>query len=169
MKIAVAATHGAGKTTFVEALAKAIINGTTIHDIVREEVIPKGVAINENTPSDLQLWLATQQWFLELTTKEPWVADKCLFDYLIYGRIVIKDEEIMDMVEKFVNRNAKYDFVFYIPVEFPMEEDGFRSKELQLVVDAAYKEYLEKHGIKYITITGTVEERVKQALSYIRQ
>jgi len=166
MKIAITATHGTGKTEFAKALARAI-NGTYIHDIVREEVIPKGVAINENTPSDLQLWLAVQQWFLETTTKEPWVADKCLFDYLVYGRIVIKDEEIMEMVEKFVERNANYDFVFHLPVEFPMEEDGFRSKELQPIVDAAYKEYLDRKGIKYITLTGSVEERVEQALNHI--
>ena len=168
MRIAITATHGAGKTEFAKALAKAI-NGTYIYDIVREELIPKGVAINEKTPADMQLWLAAQQWFLETTKKEPWVADKCLYDYLVYGRILIKDEEIMEMVERFVERNANYDFVFYLPVEFPMEEDGFRSKELQSVVDIAYKAYLDKKGIKYITLTGSIEERVKQALSYIRK
>ncbi len=168
MKIAITATHGAGKTEFAKALAKAI-NGNYIHDIVREEVIPKGVAINENTPADLQLWLAAQQWFLETTTKEPWVADKCLYDYLVYGKIVIKDEEIMAMVEKFIERNANYDFVFYLPVEFPMEEDGFRSKDLQPVVDATYKEFLDEKNIKYITLTGSVNERVEQALKHIRK
>lgn len=167
MKIAVAATHGAGKTTFVKALAEAI-SGNYIHDIVRDELIPSGVAINEKTPSDMQLWLAAQQWFLETTTEQPWVADKCLYDYLIYGQIFIKDAEIMAMVEKFVERNADYDFVFYLPIEFPMEEDGYRSKKLQPVVDKAYKEYLERKGIKYITLTGSVEERVKQALTHIK-
>jgi len=168
MRIAITATHGAGKTEFAKALAKAI-NGTYIHDIVREEAIPKGFKFNEDTPPEVQLWLTMRQWELETLTSEPWVADKCLFDYLVYGNVLIKDEEIMRMIERVVENSTRYDFVFYFPAEFPMEEDGFRSKALQPIVDVEYKKYLEGRGIKYIPLTGTVEERVNQALGHIRK
>ncbi len=168
MRIAIAATHGAGKTEFAKALAKAI-NGNYIHDIVREEAIPKGFKFNEDTPPETQLWLTMRQWELEKLTPEPWIADKCLFDYLVYGEIILREEEFKKIIRRVVESNAHYDFVFYFPAEFPMEEDGFRSKELQPIVDKYYKEYLEKRGIKYITLTGSVEERVNQALSYIKK
>jgi cytidylate kinase len=53
MKIAIAGSHGVGKTTFAKALAKKL-NFSYIHDIVREEAIPKGFVINENTPAEVQ-------------------------------------------------------------------------------------------------------------------
>ncbi len=177
MRIAIAATHGAGKTKFAQGLAKAI-GGNYIHDIVREEAIPKGFKFNKNTPPEVQLWLTMRQWELEMLTPEPWVADKCLLDYLVYGDILIKDQEIMKMVKRIVESSARYNLVFYFPIEFEMEEDGFRSKELQPVIDAAYKEYLEKRGIKYITLPSFIKEssskeeaikkRINLALNYIK-
>ena len=48
MKIAIAGSHGTGKSTFAKALAKKL-NGNYIPDIVREEAAPKHFTINENT------------------------------------------------------------------------------------------------------------------------
>ena len=137
MKIAIAATHGTGKTKFAKALAKEL-NGNYIHDIVRDVAIPLGFEFNEKTPPEVQLWMTMEQWKLEQTTTEPWVADKCLLDYLIYGEIILKDEGIKKMIRRVVEAYAHYDFVFYIPIEFTMEEDGLRSKELQPIVDKYY-------------------------------
>ena len=169
MKIIVAGAHGVGKTTFAKALAERLkIN--YIHDIVREEVLKKGFVINENTPPEVQLWMACRQWELEKTTSEAWIADKCLLDYLVYGEIVLKDEEIRKTIRKMVERNAKYDFAFYLPIEFPMELDGARSDnlEFQKDVDRRYKKCLDDFGVKYITLSGSVEERVNKALKNLK-
>jgi len=173
MKIVVAATHSTGKTTFCKKIAKRK-GYNYIHDIVREEAVKKGFAINENTPPEVQDWLITRQWELEKTTPEPWIADKCLFDYLVYGDLVLKDEGIdklmKEIIRYFVDKNAKYDIVFYMPPEIPLEEDGVRSidPEFQRKVDAHYREVLDERGIKYITITGSVKERVKKALEHLK-
>lgn len=75
-----------------------------------------------------------------------------------------------EIIRYFVDRNAKYDIVFYIPPEIPLEEDGVRSldPEFQRKVDEHYREVLEERGIKYITITGSVEERVRKALEHLK-
>lgn len=168
MKITVIGSHGTGKSTLAKALAKEL-NCNYIHDIVIEEVLKKNFLINENTPPELQLWMVMRQWELEKTTPEDWVADKCLFDYLVYGDIVLKDEEIKKIIKKVVEANASYDFIFYLPLEFPMEENGIRSKELQPVVDNCYREYLDKQGVEHKILSGSAEERLNQALSYIRK
>lgn len=82
MRIAVAATHSTGKTTFCKAIAEKK-GYNYIYDIVREEAVEKGFEINENTPPEVQNWLVTRQWELERNTPEPWIADKRLFDYLV--------------------------------------------------------------------------------------
>lgn len=169
MRIIIAGSHGVGKTTFAKALANKL-GFNYIHDIVREEALPMGFVINENTPPEVQLWLVCRQWELEKTTPEGWVADKSLFDYLVYGEIILKNDDIRKVIRDIVARNARYDFVFYLPIEFPMELDGKRSEnlEFQKEVDRRYKEALGSFGVKYIPLTGSVEERVNQAIEHLK-
>lgn len=169
MKIAIAGAHGVGKTTFAKALAKRL-GFNYIHDIVREEANPKGFVINENTPPEVQLWLISRQWELEKNTPETWVADKSLFDYFVYGEIVLKDKAIKKVIRGVVERNSNYDFVFYLPIEFPLELDGVRSNDLefQKEVDNRYKRYLEELKINYISLSGLIEERIEQAIKHLK-
>ncbi len=169
MKIAIAGAHGVGKSSFAKELAKRM-NLNYIPDIVREEAVPKGFVINENTPSEVQLWLVFRQWELEQITPESWVADKSLLDYLVYGKIVLKEKDVEELIEKIIKRNIGYDQVFYLPIEFPMESDGIRSdnEDFRKEVDCLYKETLKELGIKHIPLSGSVEQRIVQALEYLK-
>lgn len=169
MKIAIAGSHGVGKTTFAKTLAKKR-GFNYIHDIVREEAFKKGFVINENTPPEVQLWLVCRQWELENTTPESWIADKSLFDFLVYGEIVLKDENVKKVIRDFVKHNARYDLVFYLPIEFSMETDGIRSQdeEFRKKVDSNYRKLLKELGVKYIILSGSVKERVDKALEYFK-
>ena len=59
----------------------------------------------------------------------------------------------------------------YIPIEFPIEEDGVRDADPtnQEKMDFLIKNLLDTSGVKYITVTGTVEERVKQIEDALNQ
>ncbi|PIU42974.1 MAG: hypothetical protein CO034_00565 [Parcubacteria group bacterium CG_4_9_14_0_2_um_filter_35_11] len=168
MKIAIVGSHSVGKTTLAKHLAQRL-NCNYIPDIVREEAVKKGFTINENTPPEVQLWLVARQWELETVTPESWVADKSLFDYVVYGDLVLKDEDVKKVIRKIVQRVVRYDFVFYLPIEFPMEEDGIRSidPEFQKEIDRRFRKCLDEFNIKYIVLSGSIEERVKQALDHI--
>jgi hypothetical protein len=54
--------------------------------------------------------------------------------------------------------------VVYVPIEFELAEDGLRSADPgeQAAIDFMIKNILDTAGIEYITVTGTVEERVAQ-------
>lgn len=170
MKITIMGSHSTGKTTLAKALAKKL-NFRYIHDVVREEAVKKGFTINENTPPEVQLWLLLRQWELETTTPEGWVADKSQFDYLVYGDLILKDEIAKKTMRWFVQRNARYDFVFYLPIEFPMENDGIRSVDpaFRENIDRLFRNCLDEFGIKYIVLSGSIEERIKQALNHIKK
>jgi len=161
-------SHAVGKTTLAKVLAQRL-NFNYIPDIVREEAVKKGFIINENTPPEVQLWLVARQWELETITPESWIADKSLFDYLVYGDLVLKDENVKRVIREVVRRSAHYDFVFYLPIEFPLEEDGVRSvdPEFRAEIDRRFRKCLTEFNVKYVVLSGSIEERIKQALGHL--
>ena len=60
-------------------------------------------------------------------------------------------------------RHIHYDHLFFLPVEFVLEEDGVRySSELQTLHEDETKLVLDYYHIPYHTLTGTVQDRVDQ-------
>jgi len=172
MKIVIAGAHGVGKTTFAKSLAKKL-KFHYLPDIVREEAVPKGFIINENTPPEVQLWLISRQWELETLTPKGWVADKCLFDYLVYGKIALGDKfkNFQKTIKQVVRRNTCYDVVFYLPIEFPMTLDGIRSEneKFRKQIDSYYKKTLKQLGVEYTILSGSPKQRITQALKYLKK
>ena len=69
--------------------------------------------------------------------------------------------EQLEDVEDFTLSNPKT-LVFYFPIEFPVVDDGFRSKdeEFRKKIDENIKNILNYRHIPYIEVRGTVEERL---------
>lgn len=169
MKIAVVGAHGTGKTTICREVAQRLYYNY-IPDIVAEAFRLK-FTINEETPPESQFWILSKQLELERNTPESWIMEKSLWDNVIYGSFSIKDKEVLSVIQKIVDANAKYDLVFYLPIEFPIPDDGLRSLnvDFQQFVDKQLVDYLEKHKIKYHTLTGDVSARVKRAVEIIKK
>jgi len=169
MKIAVVGAHGTGKTTVCREIAQKL-KYNYIPDVVAE-AFRLNFTINEETPPESQFWILSKQIELERNTPAPWIMEKSLWDNVIYGSFSIKDKEVLSVIEKIVEANAKYDIVFYLPIEFPIPDDGLRSLnvEFQKFVDGKMLEYLKSHGIKYHTLTGDNDKRVNSAVKIIRK
>jgi nicotinamide riboside kinase len=170
MRIAITGSHCVGKTTLTKVLVKKL-KYNYIPDIVREEAVKKKFPINENSNSEVQIWFFARQWELETITPENWVSDKSLFDYLAYAELVLRDENLKKVIREFVQRNARYDFIFYLPIEFPIKEDGIRSinSKYREEIDSCLKQCLVKSNMKYVTVSGSIQERVKQVLKHIKK
>ncbi|MDD2565487.1 MAG: ATP-binding protein [Candidatus Gracilibacteria bacterium] len=160
MKIAIVGAHGVGKTTLSTILAEEL-GLAVIKDIV-PEAYHLGFTINEETPIETQIWLTAKQIELERNIVN-FVADKCLIDYYIYGDVLLDDTDVKKVLKKLIDRNASYDYILYIPIEFPLVDDGLRSMnpDFQRLIDARYHEYLEDSGLEYHIIKGSIEDRLK--------
>lgn len=167
MKIAIVGSHGVGKTTLSSKLSQ-IINLPIIPDIV-VEAYNKGFTINEETPLETQFWLFAKQLELERNFNDKWIADKCLIDYSIYADILLKDQRAKELLSEMIMKNICYDHIFYLPIEFPIEDDGIRSTDpkFQRAIDERYRQILTERQIPYHILNGSVEARVKQALNII--
>lgn len=168
MKIVIVGAHGVGKTTLSNRLAKEL-NLPTIHDVVIE-AFEKGFEINENTPPETQFWLFARQLEEERLTK-GFVADKCLMDYTVYADIIFDDDRLKSLLAEMIKKNIGYDYVFYLPIEFPIEDNKIRSldPEFQKRVDQKYLKLLNDWEIDYTTISGSIEERLSNVLDKINK
>lgn len=167
MRIAIIGSHGVGKTTLSTKLS-AHFGFSRIPDIVREAHEKKFV-INEETSPESQFWILSKMIELERNTPESWIADKTLFDNIIYGNVILKDQKVKDVISDIVIKEARYDAMFYLPIEFAIADDGLRSlnSEFQAQIDRSYVEFLDQNNFQYHIVRGTVEERFQQTLQII--
>ncbi len=166
MRIAICGAHGVGKTTISRILA----------DEFNLEVLPdvaviayqKWFIINEETPIETQIWMTAKQLEYEKFT-EKFVADKCIFDYHVYAVALGMHDHVNSITKMIALKNQSYNHVFYIHPEFPIEDDGVRSTniEFQKSVDDYYKQFLIENDIPFTILTWSIEERKQLAISKI--
>lgn len=168
MKIAIVGAHGVGKSTLALELSN-ILKYPILPDTAREAFL-KGFAVNENTPPENQLWILCKQIEYERELKDNYIADKTLFDNIVYSRQIFDDSHLLIVIEKIVKKIASYDLFIYLPIEIPLVDDG-RSMDpvFQQKIDEEYIKLLTDLNIKYHEIRGSVEERVNKALEIIKK
>lgn len=169
MKIIFTGAQGTGKTTILNHYKDQGYN--TITEVVRK-LSKEGVKINEM--GDLK---GQQRIFNEynklLNKEESYISDRGLTDVTAYtaylGRkndnVKLLIETIYQLVDISVFYKNNPDIITcYFPIEFPITDDGVRSMDEEFLteIDKNIKNSLEGLGIQYHTITGTVEERIKQ-------
>ena len=107
----------------------------------------------------------------ELSSKKNYISDRSLScvaaytaDKCLQGEIKksVADKQYIDFV-KFMNSNPDV-LLVYVPVEFDLVDDGVRPMDIlqQAKIDFLIKNLLDTSEVKYIKVTGSVEERVKQ-------
>jgi len=169
MKIAVIGAHGTGKTTLSKGIAD-LFKFNHIPDVVAD-AFKLNFPINEDTPPETQFWIISKQIELERNTLSSWVMEKSLWDNIIYGEFSIKDKSVLKILRNIAEKNAKYDIVFYCPIEFPIPDDGLRSLnvEFQKTIDKEFRKYLKKQGIVFHELKGNEQQRLKEAQSLIKK
>lgn len=167
MKIAIIWAHWVWKTTISKLLWNRL-NIEIIPDIV-PEAYKLGFIINEDTPIETQIWLTAKQIEMERNLSD-FIADKCLMDYYIYWDVLLEDEDVKKVIKKLIDRNAKYDHIFYIPIEFPIEDDWLRSLNIdfQRAIDKRYVKFLEESWLMYHEIKWSIEERISKIYDILK-
>jgi GTPase SAR1 family protein len=186
MRIVFTGSHGVGKTSILKVLKEKLPD----YDIQLESLTRKAVGdsskLNLTTPEESEKLIAKvyMDYFLNNQNKN-FVASRHMVDvfaYSIYLRKVNKNIsditliDIDDKIQKIIHKKI-FDVVCYIPIEFDLTEEetkkvfreGQNNKNYREDIDTIIKFYLWSYGIKYITITGSVEDRVKQVLEIVNK
>jgi predicted ATPase len=158
--------QGTGKTTLMNILKT---------DNIKSLSIARKAAIKNNgLPSDKQREQYQKDLFstaIEMLSDTNYISDRgltCITAYTCLGVLngsISRDlaYEQYETLKKFHYDNPDI-LVVYTPIEFDIIPDGVRStdKEHQANVDFMIKSILDNAGINYITVSGSVDERISQ-------
>ncbi len=160
MKITFTGRHGTGKSTLVDIL-KGLpeLNGYKVYDGI-------GRAVHTGPKKNRSLKRKQRYFNWYYAWHHYWsknfIASRSIYDTFGYSRLMV-EPQFNHRLFTWAIKHIHYDYLFYLPVEFSLEEDGVRyGSELQEMHDKETKLILDYHHIPYHEITGTVDERLGQ-------
>lgn len=166
-RIILTGAQGTGKTTILNHFKEQGMNCIT--EVVRK-LAKEGVKINEMGDEEGQRKIFDTYKDL-LSQKESYISDRGLTDVMAYT-VYLNDSgknlfhlSLDQMVDYLMFNKNNPDIIYcYFPIEFPVVDDGVRSidEKFRSDVDENIKNILDNTNTPYHTITGTVEERIKQ-------
>lgn len=175
MRIAITGTHGVGKSSLGRKAVKCWndLFSTELIQGVARSIILEGFPLNMDAVDESYIQYIVKQIKAERMSKKNdiVISDRTLLDPLAYalvneeiGKSTVKQSTIELLKELWYIEQQMYAFYVYVPIEFPMEEDGIRlnNEEYRVAVDRKIQSLLNSNGIDYITVTGTVDDRFLQ-------
>lgn len=167
MKICFSGVHGTGKTTLLNELKKneKLKDYIFVEEITRS-LIKDGFIINEKGDEKSQFMLSMKHW--EVFNKyDNLIIDRGIFDVLCYTKYLFMHQrcsyQCLEFI-KYLTKQMKYDYIFYIKPEFNLVDDGVRSinVEFRNEVFKYFENYLMKLNLpNVIYLTGSIENRLK--------
>ena len=176
MKIAFVGSFSTGKTTLANLFAREW-DYPLLPEVARE-VVKLGFPLDQSATAETETLIFLKQWRAE-ESHDHFVADRSIYDVLAYADWVMEHQDggrkenhlwyesreiaLMDL-------RARYDHVFYLPVEFPIVLDGLRPDDtaFQADIDRRIVELLKVADVEFHTLNGSVEARQEQVRRAVR-
>ena len=170
MKVAFVGSFSTGKTTLANLFAKEW-DYPLLPEVARE-VVELGFPLDQNATAETETLIFLKQWRAEIS-HDHFVADRSVYDVLAYADWVMEHEResrkedhlwIEARQIALMDLRARYDHVFYLPIEFPIVLDGLRPDDtgFQADIDRRIRRLLDSADVAYDTLTGPVEARQEQ-------
>ncbi len=167
MKVAFVGSFSTGKTTLANLFAREW-DYPLLPEVARE-VVELGFPLDQNATAETETLIFLKQWRAELLHGQ-FVADRSIYDVLAYADWVMeharaprKEDHLWTEARLIAvgDLRARYDHVFYLPIEFPIVLDGLRPDDtgFQTDIDVRVRGLLESADVAYETLTGPVEAR----------
>lgn len=170
MKVAFVGSFSTGKTTLANLFAREW--DLPLLPEVARQVVELGFALDMSATAETETLIFLKQWRAE-SSHERFVADRSIYDVLAYAEWVMEHNDAARKENHLwyesreialFDLRARYDHVFYLPIEFPIVLDGLRPDDaaFQADIDRRIRHLLDSGDVSYITLTGPVEDRQEQ-------
>lgn len=167
MRIAITGAQSTGKSTLLRFLKQDDdLKGFEFIDELTRKIAAKGININEEGSNMSQIFTITIH--AENIVKDHFISDRCALDGLVYTKWLFDQGKVDKWILDYAIGVAKeviprYDYIFYLPAEIPIEDDGVRSADIKFRDDivALFESYTKELGVKLIELSGSVRDRAK--------
>ena len=168
MRIAITGAQSTGKSTLLKYLKKdEDLKGFEFIEELTRQIAAKGININEEGGNFTQIFTVTIH--AENIVKKHFISDRCALDGLVYTRWLYDNKKVDKWMLDYAEGVAKevlpkYDSIFYLPAEIPIEDDGVRSsnKKFRDEILKIFEECIEEFDINVIKLSGSVAQRAQQ-------
>tara|TARA_R110000744_G_scaffold19900_3_gene52295 strand:+ start:4266 stop:4772 length:507 start_codon:yes stop_codon:yes gene_type:complete len=162
-------SHGTGKSTLLEALKIAR------PDIYCSDGVGRPI---KDAGKQLGLTQHQEQFIINTLQKHKWRTDvvqsnfactRSIIDEWVYCTIFGMDDLAADRKDIFRDSDYSKARFFYIPIEFPLEEDGTRyaGDKIQQQCDELMVDWIDEFTLPVTRLTGSVENRLQTLLKHI--
>ena len=165
MKIGFCGTMSVGKTTLVNELAKLPeFKDYTFRTERSKYLMDMGIPLNTDSTLKGQLVFAAERASELLCDKI--ITDRTVIDVMAFSALSnsMSGNESFHLNSALGHLIDDYDYLFYVsPVGVKMEDNGVRETDLRYRdnINKKILEILDWREVKYTTIQGTTEERIK--------
>ena len=165
MKIGFCGTMSVGKTTLVNELAKLPeFKDYTSRTERSKYLMEMGIPLNTDSTLKGQLVFAAERASELLCDKI--ITDRTVVDVMAFNALSnsMSGNESFHLNSALGHLINDYDYLFYVsPVGVKMEDNGVRETDLRYRdnINKKILEILDWREVKYTTIQGTTEERIK--------
>lgn len=166
-------THSTGKSTLLQSVNKVLPEYYITDGFSRPIKIAKeDLGLNKFQEQTLINELTC--WAFENYIPQQVISTRSPIDGIIYTKYYTPDK-LEDSLEKLITTFDKFkdkiEGIFYIPIEFELEDDGvrFNNKEDQKNIDILIQEFIKENKLNVITVKGSIEERTKTVVETIRR
>ncbi len=178
MRIGITGGHGTGKTTLAEALAKQT-GLPLIEEQARVVAQTLGIETVKSLKDDPKLgskfqWECLNQQ-LRAEKRQSFISDRTTIDNAVYWlrhhAHRWPSEATNFYYQRALGNVRNYDLIIYVPPEIMPEDDGFRGtdRSQQLEIDTYIRAFLALTEADFITVSGTLEERIEKAVGAIKE
>lgn len=173
-KIAIAGSHGVGKTTLVSMLADSLEHQkVVINSQIARTLIKNGYPLGRAATAESYIQYIISQLRAEQIPREcdVFISDRTLLDPLAYAivnkeyaRSKVPDSMIDLLSAVWLTELQQYDLYVFVPIEFDMQSDGIRpeGKDYREKVSEQIRSLLDEYKVNYISVSGTPGERNAQ-------
>jgi nicotinamide riboside kinase len=170
VKIAFVGSFSTGKTTLANLFAREW-EYPLLPEVARQ-VVELGFPLDQSATAETETLIFLKQWRAEMS-HERFVADRSIYDVLAYADWVMEHQDGLRKENHLwyesreiavFDLRARYDHVFYLPIEFPIVLDGLRPDDtaFQADIDRRIRHLLQTADVTFHTLTGSVEQRREQ-------